>query len=192
LPQITQFWVNKYADVTNSSVSKEELLRAADAGLRFVSGGPDNMPRGDDYRTSFDAEAISHMYDVRAVFTSVRILAMILAAVILVLGSVLVNRAQYKALGQALSWAATLTLVLVLALTVFGWLNFDALFILMHQILFEEGTWSFQYNSLLITTYPFDFWIAMAASWAFVLVLICVVALLIGQRLKSAKSIKQT
>jgi integral membrane protein (TIGR01906 family) len=181
LPPITGFWAARYVDVENSAVSRQELLTAADAGRRYVSGGLDEMPRSADERIGFTEQVIAHMQDVRDVFTTVRYLVIILSLVLIAISAWLFRSEHCKLLGQSLRIAAILTLGLVLLLAIIGWLNFDALFTTMHQLFFAEGSWTFAYDSLLITTYPLPFWIAMAATWAAVLVSFCLAALLVGQ-----------
>jgi len=185
LPPVTNFWAARYVDVENSAVSRQELLTAAEAGRRYVSGGLDEMPRSSDERIGFTDQVLSHMQDVRNVFTTVRYIVIILSLLLIAISAWLIKSEHIKLLGQALRMAAILTFGLVLLLAIFGWLNFDALFTTMHQLFFAEGSWTFAYNSLLITTYPLPFWIAMAATWAAVLVSFCLIALLVGQLLVS-------
>jgi integral membrane protein (TIGR01906 family) len=184
LPPVTMFWAERLADFENSAVSRVELMQAAEAGLIYVSGGSDYMPRGNDFRTAFPADVISHMDDVRDVFYAVRIAVATLAAAVAMLIFFLITRNEQVRAGKALSWSASLTTVCTLALVVYGLLSFDELFSKMHQLLFADGTWLFQSNSLLITAYPFEFWIAMAATWAAVLFIMCLLAFAFGQNLK--------
>jgi len=184
LPPVTMFWAERMADFEHSAVSRVELMQAAEAGLIYVSGGSDFMPRGDNYRTAFPDEVVSHMSDVRAVFYTVRMVVATLAATAALLFVYLFSRNEHIRAGKALSWSATLTFIVTLGFVVYGLLSFDSLFNQMHQLLFADGTWLFQSNSLLITAYPFEFWIAMAATWAALLLVMCLLALVFGQNLK--------
>ncbi|MFR7649951.1 MAG: DUF1461 domain-containing protein [Eggerthella lenta] len=39
-----------------------------------------------------------------------------------------------------------------------GLVDFNGLFAAFHSLFFVEGTWTFNYDSLLISMYPIDFW----------------------------------
>ena len=187
LPQFTGFWSERLSDYENSSVSPHELQSAADSGVRYVSGGADRMPRSDNEKVGFTAEVISHMRDVRVVISTIRGLTIAITVIVTVIIALLVKRGQLARIGTSCFISSLLTLGAVATLTLFGWLNFDALFHLMHQLLFAEGTWQFSYNSLLITAYPLPFWIAMAATWAGLLLIGCIATLVIGISIKRIK-----
>ena len=59
-------------------------------------------------------------------------------------------------------WCAVLVLLAGLA----GTLDFDALFSAFHGLFFAEGTWMFPGDSLLIQTFPEQFWATAAGIWA--------------------------
>ena len=187
LPPVTQFWSGLLSDFHNAAVSKEELLDAADAGLRYVNGGMDNMPRGLDERFAFTDDVLSHMQDVRKVFSLARMVTIILSIIIVGLGILSVARKEIPRLGRSMALAAILTFLLIAAFVFIGWLNFDFLFTKMHELLFAEGSWLFRYDSLLINAYPLAFWIAMAATWAVLIMVFCFLFFAVGRRLGSKK-----
>jgi integral membrane protein (TIGR01906 family) len=177
------FWAERFSDFENSAVNRVELIQAAEAGLIFVSGGGDYMPHGDDYRTSFTSDVIYHMQDVRDVFHTVRVVVATLAVIVAMQIFYLISRNDQVNAGRTLNQAAFFTTVITLCFVAYGWLNFDSLFNRMHQLLFAEGTWLFQSNSLLITAYPFEFWIAMAASWAVTIFALCLLVMSFGHNM---------
>ena len=71
-------------------------------------------------------------------------------------------------------------MTLGILLVVVGVVAFDALFAAMHAIFFEEGTWQFSYDSLLIRALPTGFWMGCAAVWAAALILLCLLSILVG------------
>ena len=185
LPPFTHNFAVWLVDTENSAVSHAELVDTADAGLAFVTGQSDWLPRGWSYRFAFTDDAVSHLEDVRSILymakattVALSILVVLLAVIVFVLG-------RAAALGRALRIAAVLTMALVAVLVLAGWLNFDWLFTTMHSLLFAEGTWMFYGDSLLLTAYPLPFWIAMAASWAVVLAVLCLVIGKLGRILTS-------
>jgi len=181
LPQFTAFWSSRLSDIESSAVSPDELHQTAVDGLRYVAGGQDNMPRGDDPRTAFPEDVISHMRDVRSVFTVARIITLVASVAAACLSAALLRHRQKTRLGNLLSLSGIITLALVSVMVIFGWVNFDALFTSMHEILFADGTWTFSHDSLLITAYPFDFWVAMAATWAAILIFLCLAMIVLGR-----------
>ena len=44
-------------------------------------------------------------------------------------------------------------------------IDFNGLFAAFHSLFFVDGTWTFNYDSLLISMYPIDFWMGMGAVW---------------------------
>jgi integral membrane protein (TIGR01906 family) len=182
-PQVTEFWSSYLSDFANSAVSRSELMDAAIAGARFVAGGADEMPRGDSERTAFTEEVVSHMQDVRDVIAHARLATIGLGLLLSIAGFLLAWRGQVGRLGRSMSQAAVITIALAAILATAGCLSFDALFTQMHRLLFADGTWTFSYDSLLITAYPEAFWIAMAATWAAVLAAFCLVTLVVGRAL---------
>jgi uncharacterized membrane protein len=74
-------------------------------------------------------------------------------------------------------WCAVLIALAVLA----GLSNFDALFTAFHGLFFAEGTWTFAADSLLIRTFPEQFWATAAGVWA-ALILLGAVALALCAR----------
>ena len=58
-----------------------------------------------------------------------------------------------------------LLLALLAVLGVWGMVDFNGLFAAFHSLFFVDGTWTFSYDSLLISMYPLDFWMGMGGVW---------------------------
>ena len=203
LPPITHAWSDRFADVANAAVPKTTLLAAADAGLLYVAGGSDQMPRlslqstllslvpgnqqsalsGAAGRISFTPDVIAHMTDVRNVLAVARVITIFLAGLCLALGVILVKKQHHRLLSQALVLSALGSVLVVGVLVALGWWNFDGLFLIMHELLFT-GNWEFSYDSLLICAYPLPFWMAMGATWAGLLLVFCLLALVVSKMIR--------
>ena len=74
-------------------------------------------------------------------------------------------RVGRRALG-GVAQAAGIAVVAVFALLA-AWVvvDFNGFFAAFHSLFFANGTWTFSYDSLLITMYPPEFWIGMGAVW---------------------------
>jgi integral membrane protein (TIGR01906 family) len=101
---------------------------------------------------------ISHMVDVK------RVLGWFLAAQRLALGlSVLAGvyllyEAGAAQLGRQLRLAAVTAAAIIGALVAMSLVDFELFFTAFHQVLFEEGTWTFWETDTLIQLYPLAFW----------------------------------
>ncbi|MCL1880402.1 MAG: DUF1461 domain-containing protein [Actinomycetia bacterium] len=176
LGPVTNFWANRFVNDQLSSLSHSELVACADAGLAYIKGHDVSLPTGTDQRVSFTADVVSHLDDVRSVVFVARVLTLVLG-LLLVAGAVALGRQSRRRLGSVFIWGAVLALAIVAVLALVGFLSFDVLFTAMHQLLFPQGNWTFDVSSLLICTYPLAFWTAMAATWAAILVVLCLLAL---------------
>ena len=58
-----------------------------------------------------------------------------------------------------------LLLAVLVVLGLWGVIDFNGLFAAFHSLFFVDGTWTFNYDSLLISMYPIDFWMGMGAVW---------------------------
>jgi integral membrane protein (TIGR01906 family) len=169
-----------------SSFDHSQLVEVAKTGRAFVAGDRDAvLLEGDDARTSFTPDVVSHMEDVRYVLQGVQIAVLVItalwAAVLLIPG----RRMGWATIGSGLFFGGIAAVVVALLFALTGGINFDALFTGMHRVFFSEGTWTFAEDSLLICAYPLAFWIGMGIAWAVVLVflsaLVATVGFLIGR-----------
>ncbi|MGC9359349.1 MAG: TIGR01906 family membrane protein [Anaerolineae bacterium] len=101
---------------------------------------------------------ISHMVDVKRVlgwFLAAQRLAMGLAVLA---GVWLLYDVGVVQLGRQLRLAAVTAAAIIGALVAASLVDFDLFFTAFHQLLFEEGTWTFWETDTLIQLYPLPFW----------------------------------
>ena len=144
-----------------------------------ADGRASALSRGSAART-LPADAISHLDDVYRV-ASVAKPALVIVSVICIAGlahvAVRINR---RALGRTLMAGGGLVLAAFCALGVWAAIDFDGLFAAFHSLFFQAGTWTFPYDSLLITLYPTAFWMGMGGIWLAVTCGLSILAVLIG------------
>lgn len=126
-------------------VNSEVISYLAD--LTFENGEP-----------IFNERELSHMEDVKAVVTGMRV-ALVVALVILLLITIIAVRSGWtEMLVKAFFKGGWVVLGLIIAIILFVALNFNTLFTWFHHIFFESGTWQFYTSDTLIRLFPMRFW----------------------------------
>lgn len=152
---------------TESGLSTAEV---AEGARQILNGDP--APAVEE---ALGADSANHLVDVGRVVSVARGLALIASATLLLLGiSALASRGgRTTPLAPVLRGVSTGTAVAAAVVAAVGLLAavaFDAVFVTLHEVLFEPGTWTFPAGSLLIQTFPEQFWMASAAAWVAVAV----------------------
>ncbi len=88
------------------------------------------------------------------------------------------------ALGSVLFSAGILVVVAFVALGVWAAVDFNGFFRMFHQLFFSQGNWEFPYDSLLICALPTEFWMGMGAVWLVVAIVMSVLSIVIGRKLR--------
>ncbi len=205
LPQTTQALANAFSgmDNPNTAFTHEQLVRAAMATRDFTVGSHDeaaltetlaaineeaqtplaphsNKPAGYTEDYTLDENSISHLDDVYEVIEQTKpwlIGAAVLAAALI---AFLLLTGKRSSAGEALLMGGTVVLVGFLVLGIMAVVNFDGFFAVFHSLFFADGTWTFSYESLLITMYPTAFWMGMGVVWLATTCLLSILAIVIG------------
>ena len=188
LPPFTAFFAENTVNSPLSDLSHSELVEVAEMGRAYVVGDSGALlPEGEDERVAFTPEVVSHMEDVRAVIQDALILTV--AFVILLLATLIYTgrKVGRQTLSVGLLFGGVSAVFVALVLSLIGVLNFESLFIAMHDMLFAEGNWIFSEDSLLICAYPLPFWIGMALAWALTLLLLSTIVSVLGLMLRQEK-----
>ncbi|WP_288578291.1 DUF1461 domain-containing protein [uncultured Senegalimassilia sp.] len=188
-------------DQPNTPFTADELASMAIAGKRYTFDDNDlekldaaiaeaNAAAETDGRAtastresaarSLPADAISHLDDVYRVASMAKPALMIVAVLCIAgLAHVAVHIGR-RALGRTLMAGGGLVLAAFCALGAWAAIDFDGLFAAFHSLFFQAGTWTFPYDSLLITLYPTAFWMGMGGIWLAVTCGLSILAVLIG------------
>jgi len=134
-----------------SEPSINYLVNAEDisylSSLAFENGDP-----------IFNERELSHMEDVKAVVTGMRV-ALAIGMLILLAFSIFAERGRWQPLlNKAFNRGGWALIGLIAAILLFVALSFNSLFTWFHQIFFESGTWQFHPSDTLIRLFPMRFW----------------------------------
>lgn len=150
----------------------ESSAAAADAGEAGAAAAADGtaletmdaLAKVSD-RYALDADAVSHLEDCNGLITGLSSYLGMIGVAALIIALVLGFRKQFAALAFMLHMGPALLLAVLVVLGLWGLVDFNGLFAAFHSLFFVEGTWTFNYDSLLISMYPIDFWMGMGAVW---------------------------
>lgn len=166
-PAFTRVLVTNQDAGTRTGLGERRALDAAEDVRAFVaSPRPDPLPATVDGRPAFDASAVSHLRDVRAVIAAGRVATGAAAGLLAVWLLWCVARARWVALARGLRWGGLTAVGLTASAAFVALVGFDRFFAGFHTLFFEPGTWVFPSDSLLIRLFPEQFWVAAAAAWA--------------------------
>ncbi|MFH0701290.1 MAG: DUF1461 domain-containing protein [Candidatus Woesearchaeota archaeon] len=117
--------------------------------ISFVNGGRENMS------INYTSSEISHLQDVRGVMKGERYLFIaVYLAVILLFGASMKNKVFSNKL---LRYGGITTAIIMGIILLFFLISFNEVFTLFHQLFFPQGNWMFAPDSLLIQTFPLNF-----------------------------------
>lgn len=160
----------------------EELSRAIDAANASAEAdGRANKLEERSERRSLPADAISHLDDVYHVVSIAKPLLLAIAIVCIAGLAHVAVRVNKRALGRVLTAGGAVVLVSFATLGIWAAVDFYGLFGAFHSLFFQAGTWTFSYDSLLITLYPTAFWMGMAAIWLAATCIASVACIVVGQ-----------
>lgn len=165
---------------------REKLDAAiAEANAAAEADGRASASTRESAARTLPADAISHLDDVYHV-ASVAKPALVIVTALCIAGlahvAVRINR---RALGRTLMAGSGLVLAAFCALGAWAAIDFDGLFAAFHSLFFQAGTWTFPYDSLLITLYPTAFWMGMGGIWLAVTCIASIICIIVGRLLRS-------
>lgn len=130
--------------------------------------------------SGLDDSMLTHLEDCTLIFTvltSVFEAALVVAAVMLGLSAVFGGR---KRVGRNLFWGGAIALIIFAFFASWVGFDFNGFFTWMHSLFFQNGTWTFPGDSLLISMYPENFWLSMGIIWASISAAIALVLIIVG------------
>lgn len=149
-----------------------------DDAARDINGGRDTSKLTDRYVLS--EEAVGHLDDVHVVLVRV---GLVMACIVLVALLLSVLCGLWKGMflvGDMLVEAGIIAIVIMASCAITAAINFNFLFDALHSALFEQGSWTFSADSLLITMYPQGFWVTMGIVWVAVTGILSIIAIVLG------------
>ena len=181
-PQTTEMLAGAFSGNGNPGTpfSHDELGQAAEASPDELAAAPEEY--------TLPAAALSHLDDVYHVVAGARIGLIVVALVAVAACAHMAVRVGRRALG-GVAQAAGIAVVAVFALLA-AWVvvDFNGFFAAFHSLFFANGTWTFSYDSLLITMYPPEFWIGMGAVWLAATGLLSIASIVVGALLRRKRA----
>jgi len=104
-------------------------------------------------------EEESHLGDVRRVMVAIDFVFLVLLFVCAVMVSLYYKKR--KELGKLFYWGGIVSGLVVIVVGLLGVISFNWLFTIFHEIFFPQGNWQFAVDSMLIQTFPLQFFIWM-------------------------------
>ncbi len=153
------------------------------AGTRYADADAEELAEANEKYT-LTADALSHLDDVYGVVAVARVVFVVIALLAMAACAHVAVRRGRQALGGVLLAAGGIVLAAFLALAIWVAVDFNGFFAAFHSLFFASGTWTFSWDSLLITMYPTAFWMGMGAIWLAVTGLLSILAIAIGSVLR--------
>ena len=151
----------------------------ANANTRYADADQEALASADEEFT-LTSDALSHLDDVYGVVVAARTALAVVATVALACCIYLGARCGKRALGGVLLAAGAIVLAAFIALAAWVVADFNGFFAAFHSLFFANGTWTFSWDSLLITMYPPEFWMGMGAVWLAATGLLSILSIIVG------------
>lgn len=162
-----------------------------EAGTPVVGLSINELAQADE-RYTLDARALSHLDDCFRVVNIARAVICLFAAAGIIMAIILITKREdgRRSLGRALQLAAIVLGLAVIGCAVWAFVDFNGFFTAFHGLFFADGTWTFSYNSLLITMYPESFWTGMGVIWFIGSLVAGILVFALGSAIKPRKEAK--
>lgn len=140
----------------------EDRLKWSAPSIRFLTNGDELSDLAslsfEDGEPIYNDRELSHMADVKAVVTGMRI-GLTAAMLVLLAVEIIALRGGWREdlllAYQRGGWAV---IGLIVAILMFVLIAFDQLFTWFHMLFFQSGTWQFYTSDTLIRLFPIRFW----------------------------------
>lgn len=156
------------------------------ANTPYAEASPDELAAAPEEYT-LPADALSHLDDVYHVVVGARIALIVIALLAVAACAHVAFRVGRRTLGSVLLAAGIAVLAAFALLAAWVIADFNGFFAAFHSLFFANGTWTFSYDSLLITMYPPEFWIGMGAVWLAVTATLSLAAVAAGALLRRTR-----
>ncbi|NQV91473.1 DUF1461 domain-containing protein [Candidatus Woesearchaeota archaeon] len=133
----------------------------------------------DELKVPYEENAVSHMYDVKKVFFYADVMFYVS---LLILTLFLTHyRKKIKKISEFLNYGGWTTIIGLGSLLMFALIGFNTLFTWFHRIFFPQGNWMFDAESLLIQTFPIEFFVSMSLKIFILALVFGIVFIVVGK-----------
>ena len=120
----------------------------------------DFLDNKEELNLNYTSSAVSHLEDVKGVMNFIDYLFYF--SLLVCTGIITYYKKNKEQLMKLFKYGGITTLVSIGFILLFALFAFNHVFTLFHQIFFPQGNWIFPTNSLLIQTFPIDFFIGIS------------------------------
>ncbi|PIN76196.1 hypothetical protein COV17_03120 [Candidatus Woesearchaeota archaeon CG10_big_fil_rev_8_21_14_0_10_36_11] len=131
--------------------------------LFFIDGTPqqentiDFLTDNTELTQEYTDNELIHLRDVQRVMNYSTI--WVYFSVLILTGIITLYRKETKQIQKLLKYGGITTLAYIGTVSLVSILSFDTIFTLFHKIFFPQGNWQFPLDSILISTFPYNFFI---------------------------------
>jgi len=140
----------------------QDRLRWSEPSIRYLVNNEDidylESLTFDDGEPVFNARELSHMADVKAVVTGMRVALAVCVITLLICTGLILKNGQRDLIIKAFNAGGWGVVGLIAAILLFVAISFNQLFTWFHKLFFTEGTWQFFTSDTLIRLFPMRFW----------------------------------
>ena len=111
----------------------------------------------EELRLNYTNSEVSHLEDVKKVMNLMDYLFYF--SLLMVTGIITYYKRNKKRLLKLFKYGGIVTVLFIIIKSLFALISFNYAFTIFHQILFPQGNWTFPFDSLLIQTFPLEFFI---------------------------------
>jgi integral membrane protein (TIGR01906 family) len=133
----------------------------------------------EELKVPYEKNAVSHMDDVKKVFFYADVIFYL--SLLIVTGMFTYYKKKQIDFLKFGGWTTILGLGSML---VFALVGFNTLFTWFHKIFFPQGNWMFDADSLLIQTFPIEFFVSMSVKIFILALVFGIVFIVVGKYMK--------
>lgn len=136
-----------------------------DLKIRTTKAGANKAPihnYEELYAAGYTADEASHLVDVRTILSPLLLTGTFVTILCLYLAFRMKKTGRPAVLWRVLAYSLPILGLVFLAALAAALFDFSSFFIRFHEIFFPQGNWEFSSESLLIRSFPFEFWLMEA------------------------------
>ena len=137
---------------------------------------------GDELNLNYTTGEISHLEDVKSVMTFIDYLFYL--SLIIVTFMITYYKRNKQQLKKSFKYGGITTLISIGFVLFFSLFAFNSAFTIFHKIFFPQGNWIFPNDSLLIQTFPIDFFVGISMKIFLLGIILGSIFILVSKKLK--------
>ena len=141
-----------------------------------------NFLDGDELNLNYTTSEFSHLEDVKSVMNFIDYLFYL--SLIIITFIITYYKRNKEQLKKLFKYGGITTLVTVGLILLFALISFNSTFTIFHRIFFPQGNWIFPSDSLLIQTFPIEFFMGISLKMFLLSLVLGSIFTLISKKIK--------